>query len=171
MFQKTFTVAILFAALAAAAPLSVHAQGDLKIGAIRTADIVLESPQFKAGAERMKAEFERRQADLQAGAKKFQEDAEKFQREADFMANDARATREKDLNSRRIDLGLQQRQLQEDMQNRDRELTEDMRERINAVITEVAGELGYDLVVQDPAFASEAMDITDEVLQRLKAKP
>lgn len=69
MFQKTSTVAILFVALAAAAPLSVHAQGDLKIGAIRTADIVLESPQFKAGAERMKAEFERRQADLQAGAK------------------------------------------------------------------------------------------------------
>ena len=87
------------------------------------------------------------------------------------MANDARAAREKDLNSRRIDLGLQQRQLQEDIQNRDRELTQQMRERINAVIVEVAKELKYDLVVQDPAFASDAMDITDEVLKRLKAKP
>ena len=46
-----------------------------------------------------------------------------------------------------------------------------MRERINAVIVEVAKELKYDLVVQDPAFASDAMDITDEVLKRLKAKP
>ena len=168
MLQKIVTVGALFTALVVA-PLSVHAQG--KIGAIRTADIVLESPQFKAGAERMKAEFERRQNDLQANAKKFQEDVEKFQREADFMANDARAAREKDLNSRRIDLGLQQRQLQEDIQNRDRELTQQMRERINAVIVEVAQELKYDLVVQDPAFASDAMDLTDEVLKRLKAKP
>jgi len=168
MFQKIITVGTLLTALIVA-PMSVYAQG--KIGAIRTADIVLESPQFKAGAERMKAEFERRQNDLQANAKKFQEDAEKFQREADFMANDARATREKDLNSRRIDLGLQQRQLQEDMQNRDRELTQQMRDRINEVIVDVARELKYDLVVQDPAYASESMDITDEVLKRLKAKP
>ncbi len=168
MFQKIVTTTVLLTALVMA-PATVLAQG--KIGAIRTADIVLQSPQFKAGAERMKAEFERRQNDLQANAKKFQEDVEKFQREADFMANDARANREKDLNSRRIDLGLQQRQLQEDMQNRDRELTEQMRDRINSVIVEVAKELKYDLVVQDPAYAAESMDITEEVLKRLKAKP
>lgn len=168
MLQKIVTTTALFTALVMA-PATVLAQG--KIGAIRTADIVLQSPQFKAGAERMKAEFERRQNDLQANAKKFQEDVEKFQREADFMANDARANREKDLNSRRIDLGLQQRQLQEDMQNRDRELTQQMRDRINDVIVEVAKELKYDLVVQDPAYAADAMDITDEVLKRLKAKP
>ena len=58
MLQKIVTVGALFTALVVA-PMSVHAQG--KIGAIRTADIVLESPQFKAGAERMKSEFERRQ--------------------------------------------------------------------------------------------------------------
>lgn len=168
MFQKIVTTTVLLTALVMA-PATLLAQG--KIGAIRTADIVLQSPQFKAGAERMKAEFERRQNDLQANAKKFQEDVEKFQREADFMANDARANREKDLNSRRIDLGLQQRQLQEDMQNRDRELTEQMRDRINSVIVEVAKELKYDLVVQDPAYAAESMDITEEVLKRLKAKP
>ena len=168
MLQKIVTTTALVTALVMA-PATVLAQG--KIGAIRTADIVLQSPQFKAGAERMKAEFERRQNDLQANAKKFQEDVEKFQREADFMANDARANREKDLNSRRIDLGLQQRQLQEDMQNRDRELTQQMRDRINDVIVEVAKELKYDLVVQDPAYAADAMDITDEVLKRLKAKP
>ena len=49
MLQKIVTVGALFTALVVA-PMSVHAQG--KIGAIRTADIVLESPQFKAGAAR-----------------------------------------------------------------------------------------------------------------------
>lgn len=157
-----------FMTFAALSPASALAEQ--KIGAIRTADVVLQSPQFKAGAERMKAEFERRQNDLQANAKKFQEDVEKFQREADFMAADARETREKELGARQNDLARQQRQLQEDMQNRDRELTNDMRERINDVIVEVAKEQKFDLVVQDPAYASDAIDLTDEVLKRLQAK-
>lgn len=161
-------LAALLVALAAAMALPVHAQ-TVKIGAIRTADVVLQSPQFKSGADRMKAEFERRRNELEASAKKFQEDVEKFQKEADLLPAADRATREKNLSERRIDLGLQQRQLQEDMSNRDRELTQDMRSKINDVIMQVAKEQGYDLIVQDPAFASDAVDITEEVLERLQA--
>lgn len=162
-------LAALLVAGAAAVALPAHAQ-TVKIGAIRTADVVLQSPQFKSGADRMKAEFERRRNELEASAKKFQEDVEKFQKEADLLSAADRASREKNLSERRIDLGLQQRQLQEDMSNRDRELTQDMRNKINEVIVQVAKDQGYDLIVQDPAFASDAVDITEEVLQRLQAK-
>lgn len=165
--SKFFSALFLSSALVAAT-FSVSAQA-AKIGAIRTADVVLQSPQFKAGAERMKAEFERRRNELEAGARKFQEDVEKFQREADLLSAADRAKREKELNTRRIDLGYQQRQLQEDMANRDRELTEEMRARINDVIVQVARERGFDLIVQDPAFATEAVDITADVLKRLQS--
>lgn len=161
-------VAVLLA-LPAALMLTAQAQSPAKIGAIRTADVVLQSPQFKSGADRMKAEFERRRNELEANAKKFQEDVEAFQKEAEFLAATDRAAREKNLSERRIDLGLQQRQLQEDMTNRDRELTQDMRARINEVIVQVAKDQGFDLIVQDPAYASEAVDITDDVLKRLQA--
>lgn len=166
--MSKFVPALFLSSALVAATFSVSAQAT-KIGAIRTADVVLQSPQFKSGAERMKAEFERRRNELEAGARKFQEDVEKFQREADLLSAADRAKREKELNTRRIDLGYQQRQLQEDMANRDRELTEELRARINEVIVQVARERGFDLIVQDPAFATEAVDITADVLKRLQA--
>lgn len=167
--MSKFLSVVALSASALMISLPVAAQTSTKIGAIRTADVVLQSPQFKSGADRMKAEFDRRRNELEAGAKKFQEDVEKFQREADLLSAADRAKREKDLNTRRIDLGYQQRQLQEDMTNRDRELTQEMRDKINAVIVVVAKEQGFDLVVQDPAFAADSVDITAEVLKRLQA--
>ena len=161
------TLGSLFALALISAPALAAAQG-VKVGAIRTSDVVLQSPQFKAASEKMKAEFERRRNELESSAKKFQEDVEKFQKEADLLSAADRAKQENDLNTRRIDLGYQQRQLQEDVQNRDRELTEEMRGKIANVIEEVAKGGGYDLVVQDPAFASDAVDITDEVIAKLK---
>lgn len=140
-----------------------------KIGAIRTADVVLQSPQYKASADKMKQEFDRRRTELEAEAKKLEDDLKKFQREADLMSAADRAKTEKDLNTRRIDFGYKQRQFSEDLSNRDRQLTQEMRAKINDVILAVAKERGYDLIVQDPAYAAEAVDITDEVLKRLKA--
>lgn len=158
---------VVLAAVALAAPLA-HAQS-AKIGAIRTADVVLQSPQYKASADKMKQEFDRRRSDLEAEAKKLEDDLKKFQREADLLSAADRAKTEKDLNTRRIDFGYKQRQFSEDMSNRDRQLTQEMRSKINDVILAVAKENGYDLIVQDPAYAAEAVDITDEVLKRLKA--
>jgi outer membrane protein len=158
---------VVLTAAALAVP-AAHAQS-AKIGAIRTADVVLQSPQYKASAEKMKQEFDRRRNDLEAEAKKLEDDLKKFQREADLLSAADRAKTEKDLNTRRIDFGYKQRQFSEDMSNRDRQLTQEMRSKINDVILAVAKEKGYDLIVQDPAYAAEAVDITDEVLKRLKA--
>ncbi|ULQ46123.1 OmpH family outer membrane protein [Flagellatimonas centrodinii] len=164
--SKSIYGSLLAMALMATPALSM-AQG-AKIGAIRTSEVVLQSPQFKAASEKMKAEFERRRNELEASAKKFQEDAEKFQKEADLLSAADRAKQEKELNTRRIDIGYQQRQLQEDVQNRDRELTQEMQGKIAQVIEDVAKAGGFDLVVQDPAYASDAVNLTDEVIAKLK---
>lgn len=160
-------VSLVAAALLAAAPLA--AQAEVKIAAIRTGELILQSPQYKASSEKMKQEFDKRGKDLEADAKKFQEDAKKFQKEADLMATSERARQEKELQTRQIDLGYRQRQLQEDVQARDRQLTQEMRTKIQQVIQQVAKEKGYDLVVQDPLFASPAYDVTDDVLKKLQA--
>ena len=116
----------------------------------------------------MKQEFEKRGKDLESEAKKLQDDLKKFQKEADLLAGADRAKQEKDLNTRQIDFNYKQRQLQEDVQNRDRQLTQDMRAKIQDVIVAFAKEKGYDLVVQDPVYAVDAVDITDEVLKKLQ---
>jgi len=55
---------------------------------------------------------------------------------------------------------------------RDRaDLRRDVLEKVNKAIDEVAREKGLDLVLQDPAFASDALDITGEVLKKLATYP
>jgi outer membrane protein len=152
--------ALLFAGTAAA---------EIKIATIRATELVAQSPQFKAGADKMKAEFDRRKSDLEADGKKFQDDVKKYQKEGDAMSTADRAKTEKDLQSRQVDLQYKQRQFQEDLQSRDRQLTTDMTNKIKTVIEVVAKEKGIDLVLQDPVYASPTVDITADVLKKLQA--
>lgn len=157
--------AVALSALFAAAP----AAAQTKIASIKSGDLIMQSPQFKAGQEKMKAEFDKRGKELEADAKKFQDDVAKFKKEADIIAPTERAKREKDLGARQVDLSYKQKQLAEDVQNRDRQLTQEMQAKIKDVITAVAKEKGYDLVVQDPVYATGAVDITDDVLKKLQS--
>jgi len=158
-------MALASGALLAATP----ALAQTKIASIRAAELVQQSPQFKAGADKIKAEFDRRKNDLEAEAKKFVEDAEKFKKERDLMSAADLAKREKDLSARQLDLQYKQRQFQEDFANRDRQLTTEMMAKIKGVIVQVAKERGAELVVQDPIYAADSVDITAEVLKRLQA--
>lgn len=157
------------AALAAAALLaSGTAAAELKVGTIRVEELFVQSPQFKAGQEKMKAEFDKRQKDLEAEAKKFQADVEKFQKEKDtLLSPTARAEQEKNLSSRQVDLNYKGKQLQEDVQNLDRKLLQEAQVKIKTVIDQIAKEKGLDLVVRDPVYAAPGLDITADVLKAL----
>jgi outer membrane protein len=162
----------VFAALAlAVAATAVHAQAlnAPKIAVVRSADVVRDSAQFKTAETKMKAEFEKRKNDIEAQGKAFAEDVKTYQRDADTLSADQRAKKEKDLNARQVDINFAQRKFQEDLANRDRELTQDMMSKIKNVITAVAKEKGISLVVQDPVYADDSIDITAEVLKRLNA--
>lgn len=169
MMRKVTRVLTVLSLAGAALAVATPALAEAKIVSIRAAELVQQSPQFKAGAEKMKAEFDRRKNEIEADAKRFVEDAKKFQKEADLLSAADRAKQEKDLNTRRVDLEYKQRQFQEDFANRDRQLTSEMMAKIKGVIVQVAKERGADLVVQDPVYAADSIDITAEVLKRLQA--
>ena len=117
----------------------------------------------------MKGEFEKRKNDLEAQAKAFGDDVKAYQRDGDTLSADQRAKKEKDLNARQVDLQFAQRKFQEDLANRDRELTQDMMSKIKTVIVSIAKEKGITLVVQDPVYSDDSIDITADVLKRLNA--
>ncbi len=167
MMQKTFRVAAVLGAALLFTTGSVLADG--KIASIRSADVVKDAPQYKAAEAKMKSEFDKRKTDLEAKGKQFADDVKAYQRDAETMAPDARAKTEKDLNTRQVDLNYAQKKFQEDLSNRDRELTQDLMSKVKDVIVAIAKEKGYDMVLQDPVYANPANDITDEVLKRLNA--
>lgn len=166
--RTRFVFAALLLATAANA-VQAQALPAPKIAVVRSADVVRDSAQFKAAETKMKAEFEKRKNDLEAQAKAFGSDVEAYKRDADALSADQRAKKEKDLNARQVDIQFAQRKFQEDLQNRDRELTQDMMGKIKNVIVAVSKERGITLVVQDPVYSDDTIDITAEVLKRLNA--
>ena len=147
------------------------ASAETKIAVIRTGVILHDAPQIKAADLKLKGEFEKREKDLQAEQTKLGDDIKKYQRDADSMSAQQRANTEKDLNTRKIDFDLKQRQFQEEAQNRNADLRRDVLDKVNKAIDEVAKEKGLDLVLQDPAFASDGLDITADVLKKLASYP
>lgn len=158
-------VLVTLAALLAA-PL---ASAETKIATIRSLDLMRDAPQIKSANEKMKTEFEKKQKDLDSERKKLEDDAKKFQREADTLSAQQRANAEKDLNTRKIDFEFKARQMSEQVQAREQELRRDLQAKFAKAIEEVAKEKNIDLVLQDPVYATPAIDITEEVLKRLSS--
>ncbi|SEP76895.1 periplasmic chaperone for outer membrane proteins Skp [Solimonas aquatica] len=160
---------ILATGLMLAAAFALPAQAELKIATVRSAEIADKAPQFKSMQDKLKAEFERKQNDLEAEAKKLNDDGTNFQREADTLTSDARDKKAKDLTTRRIDIESKARKLQEDFGKRRQELFAQTMGSIKNVIDAIAKEKSLDLIIENPVFAKNDLDITDDVLKRLSA--
>ena len=153
----------LLATVAAAAP----AQAETKLAVIRTQVILRDAPQVRDADQKLKGEFGQREKDLAADGKKLDDDIRKFQRDADTMSPTQRTTTQNDLNTRKTNFDIKQREFQEQAQNRNQELRKDVLDKVNQAIEQVAKDQSIDIVLQDPAYAANALDITDEVLKRL----
>lgn len=150
---------------------AVPALADVKIGAINFGDVVQKSPQYKAADAKVSQEFGKRKTDLESQAKQLNDDAEKYSKDRDVLSAEARNKTEKDLNQRQIDLQYAQKKFQDDFVAKNRDLTQQIVSQIRDVISQVAKEKGYDIVVSDPVFSMPSVDISDEVLKRLSALP
>lgn len=138
------------------------------IAVINAGQLVTNSPQFKKAEEAMRKEFEERAKKLESDVKELAAEIEKFKRDADIMSGADRSQKEKELNTRRIDQGYAERKFKEDFATRRKELFDDVLANITEVIKQVAKEGKYDIVLQDPVYADDSIDITETVLKRLK---
>ena len=141
-----------------------------RVAVISSQRLLTESPQYAEAGEAMKKEFQSRADALETDARALAEDMAKFKKDAEIMSGTERAAREKELNTRRIDISYSERKLKEDVAIRERELTQRLMQQFQEVIEAVALEGQYDMVLQDPVYAREKADITDTVLERLRRK-
>jgi len=164
MKQITTILALLIAGVA----WSSTALAEIRIATIQSQRLIKESPQYKKMEAQMRADFERRAKELEQQGKQLSEDLQSFKRNADVMSAAERARTEKDLNTRRIDFNYSERKFREDVAAREKELAQQLMNQISEVIEAVATEGKYDLVLQDPVYASDAVDVTGQVLRRLE---
>jgi outer membrane protein len=142
---------------------------DFRIGFVSTERVFKEASTAKAAQAKLEQEFSRREkelADLGAGLKSL---AEKFEREAPTLSDSQRASRQKQLVEQDREFQRKRREFQEDLNARKNEELQQVLERTNKVVRQVAEAEKYDLILQEAVYVNPKHDITEKVIKALNA--
>lgn len=157
------------AALALAlAAVGAHAQ-DSKIGYINTQRITTESAPAKAAQAKLEQEFSKRQKELGDQQQSLKTMSERFERDAPTLTETQRATRQKEFAEQNRDFQRKQREFQEDLNGRRNEELQQVLDKANKAVKQVAEAEKYDLVIQEVVYSNARHDITDKVLKILNS--
>jgi len=164
-------VAAWAAALAFLAPLALSAAEGYKVAFVEVPRLLQDAPQVAAVRENLKKEFARRDKDLVALQGEIKKIEEKLQRDGAILSDVETQRLERDLVGKQRKLKAAQNEFQEELSLRQNEELNKLRRQIAEVIIEVSKEDGLDLVLETGVvFASDRANVTEKVLERLKAK-
>jgi len=142
-----------------------------KVGYVDATKVFEESPQYEAARESLKAEFTRRENEILAKQKQLKKLEDELARDSAVLGESEAQRLERDILSRRRKLKAQQDEFREDLTLRQNEEFNKLRRQVSEVVQEVGKRENIDLILSDGvAYHSKRIDISDMVLDRLKAK-
>ena len=141
-----------------------------RIGYVNFARLLQESPQAASAMAALQEEFAPRDREVKALVAEFTEKQEQIQRDLDVMGPEERRNAENELRRDEREIKRQQQELQEDANLRQNEAMRKLQGELLREVQNFATTSGFDLIVYDGvAYASDAIDITPQVLEGLKA--
>lgn len=158
--------ALIAFALLSALALPAAAQ-ELRIGVVNVPLLMDRAPQTKAAMDNLQEEFAPRQREFAARAKELEDLTARIQKDAPVMGETERRNAEKELRDLQREVARLQQEFQEDLNLRQNEELGRLQRILLQEVQKYAQDQGYDLVVGDALFASNAVNITDEVLQAI----
>jgi outer membrane protein len=149
---------------------SVFAQ-ELKIGFVNVGRLINESPQATEAMEALQEEFAPRQREIIAMQNDFQEKQAQMERDLEVMGPDERRNVEREIRKEERDLARGQQEFTEDINLRRNEALGKLQRELLEQVQVFAGQENYDLVLSSDGvlFASQVIDVTEQVLAGLKA--
>ena len=161
--QLIFTCALLAVwstAVAAAEP---------RIAFVDATRVFEQSPQYEAARKSLESEFTRRDNDLVAKQKQLQKMEEKLARDAAVMSESELKRLKRDILARQRKLKNAQAEFREDFNLRRNEEFNKLRRQVAEVVRAVGKEQNIDLILSDGvAYVSKRIDISDQILERLR---
>jgi len=171
MNLKTSIIAFALALLGLAAVVPEVLAGDYKVGAVNAAKLLEEAPQAEAARKRLEKEFAPRDEKLVALQKEIKQQEEKLKRDGAVMSDAEQRKVERNVRSNQRDLKRLEDEFREDFNIRRNEEFSKLQRRVYEAIVAHAKEEKYDLIIGDGViYASDKVDITSELLKRLKAE-
>ncbi len=144
------------------------ADPSLKIGFVDVDRILRDSAPAQRATKRLEKEFEGRRADVQ----KIADQGKSLQLVLDKggLTDADRKDKERQLVKLNLDYQRMSRELNEDLNSRRNEELAGIQERVNNAVQQIAQVEKFDLILQEAAFHSPRIDITDKVLKALADK-
>ncbi|MBP8024267.1 MAG: OmpH family outer membrane protein [Chromatiaceae bacterium] len=145
---------------------------DYVVAAIDPDRIVERSPQY----EQARNELQQAVADREKKLREQQEELTALQarldRDAALMSTEEAQRLSNDIRNRDRKLKYAQGEAREDLTLRQNEMRTKLGKQVEEVVTELAKQRGIDLIVsgKDVFYFSERIDISDEVVERMRAK-
>jgi outer membrane protein len=137
---------------------------------INSKALLERSPQAQAANEQLKQQFGEREQSLRKMAEGIQQMERTYQTDSAIMSDDQKRKAEDNIVQNKRRFQFEQQSLKEDLQSTQRELLKGVQSTIKSVIQTYGKENGYDFIFTDTsiAYASEAVDITEAILEELK---
>ena len=157
---------LLALALGVSAIAGAQAQ-DFRVGFVNTDRIFREANTAKASQAKLEQEFARREKELNELGNSLKTASEKFEREAPTLPESQRGARQKSLIDQDREFQRKRREFQEDLNSRKNEELQQVLERANRVVKQVAEQEKYDLILQEAVYINPKHDITDKVIRAL----
>jgi outer membrane protein len=161
---------VLLAASAVFAHVQAQAQTqDFRVGFVNTDRIFREANTAKAAQAKLEQEFSRREKELNDMGNALKTASDKYEREAPTLSESQRVQRQKQLVDMDRDFQRKRREFQEDLNARKNEELQQVLERANRVVKQVAEQEHYDVILQEAVYINPKLDITDKVIRALNA--
>jgi outer membrane protein len=161
-----FSLAVL---LSAALSVSAAQAADYKIGVVNAPRVLEAAPQAEVARVKLEKEFAARDQKLVAAQKELKTLEDRAQKDGAIMSESERGRLERDIMNKRRDLKRDTQEFQEDVNYRRNEEMAAIQQQIADAIISLSKEQGFDMVLgTGVVFASEKVDITDQVIARLK---
>jgi outer membrane protein len=161
---RCIAVFALFVAFVAGA----HAQ-EFRIGFVSTDRIFREANIAKSAQTKLEQEFSKREKEITDFGAVIKTAADKFEKDSPTLSETQRAARQKQLVEQDRDFQRKRREFQEDLTARRNEELQQVLERANRVVKQVAEAEKYDLVLQEVVYVNPKHDITEKVIRALNA--
>lgn len=148
------------------------ALAELKVGFVNIPAVLEKAPQAEKAKKRLEQEFSPRDKQLLAQQNEIKKLEERMTRDAAIMGDSERRSLEKDILSKQRELKRNQQEFSEDFNMRRNEELGKLQRRIIEAIRSLAKEQNYDLLLTDGViYASESIDVTGQIQQKLSTMP
>ncbi|MEY2622253.1 MAG: hypothetical protein RIT26_2073 [Pseudomonadota bacterium] len=140
---------------------------EFRVGFVNTDRIFREASTAKQAQAKLEQEFARREKELVDMGNALKTASDKLERDSPTLSEAQRTQRQRTLAEQDRDFQRKRREFQEDLNARKNEELQQVLERANKVVRQVAEAEKYDLILQEAVYINPKHDITEKVIRAI----